>query len=47
MKQRDIRDIRRYETAKMKFMSRIARYSLIDHRRNEDILVGLKVDPLK
>jgi len=31
----------------MKFMRCTAGYSLLDHRRNEDILEKLKADPVK
>jgi hypothetical protein len=31
----------------MKFIRLPARYSLLDHRRNEDILEGIKVDPFE
>jgi hypothetical protein len=31
----------------MKFMRRTAEYSLLDHRRNEDILEELKVDSVE
>jgi hypothetical protein len=41
------RDIRRLKAAEMKFMRRTAGYSLLDHRRNEDILEELRVDPVK
>jgi hypothetical protein len=37
------RDIRRLRTAEMKFMRLIEGYSLLDHRRNEDILEELTV----
>jgi hypothetical protein len=37
------RDIRRLKAAEMKFIRRTAGYSLLDHRRNEDILEELKV----
>jgi len=36
----------RLKTARMKFMRRTAGYSLLDHRRKEDIL-ELKVDPVR
>jgi len=41
------RDIRRLKTAEMKFTRRTSEYSLLDHRRNEDILEELKVDPVE
>jgi len=31
----------------MKFMRRITGYSLLDHKKNEDILEELKVDPIE
>jgi hypothetical protein len=31
----------------MKFMRRTAGYSLLDHRRNENILEELQVDPVE
>jgi hypothetical protein len=31
----------------MKFMKHTAGYSLLDHRRNEDILEELRVDPYR
>jgi hypothetical protein len=37
------RDIRKLRTAEMKFMRLTAGYSLLDHRRNEDILEEIKV----
>jgi hypothetical protein len=39
-------DIRRLKTAEMKFMRPTAGYSLLYHKRNEDILVEFEVDPL-
>jgi hypothetical protein len=39
------RDIRRLKTVEMKFMRSRAGYSPVNHRRNEDISVELKVDP--
>jgi len=44
LKQRDIRGL---NTAEMKLMRHTAGYSLLDHRRNEDILEELTVDPLE
>jgi hypothetical protein len=41
------RDIRRLKTAKIKFMRRRAGYSLLDYRRNEDILEELTVNPVE
>jgi hypothetical protein len=41
------RDIRRLKTAEIIFMRTTAGYSLLDHRRNEDILRELKVEPAK
>jgi hypothetical protein len=43
LKQRDMRIL---NTAEMKFMTLTAGYSLLDHRRNEDIL-EIKADPVK
>jgi predicted peroxiredoxin len=40
-------DIRRLKTAGMKFMICTAGYSLLDHRRNEDVYKNLEVDPVK
>jgi uncharacterized protein HemY len=37
------KEVRRLKTAEMKFMRRTAGYGLLDQRRNEDILEGLKV----
>jgi len=42
LKQRE--DIWILKTVEMKFMRRTAGYSLLDQRRNEDILEELKVD---
>jgi len=39
-------DVRRLKTAEMKFMRRTSGYSLLDHRRDEDIL-ELRVDPVE
>ena len=39
-------DERRLTTAEMRFMRRTAGYSLLDHKRNEDILKELKVDSI-
>jgi hypothetical protein len=41
------RDTNRLKRAEMKFLRRIAGYSLLDNRRNVDILEELKVDPLE
>jgi hypothetical protein len=41
------RDTRRLKTAEIKCMRRIAGYSLLDHRRNENILEELYVDPVE
>jgi len=41
------RDIRRLKTTEMEFMRRTAGYSLLDHRKNENILEELKVDPIE
>jgi prophage antirepressor-like protein len=38
------RDIRRLKTEEMKFMRLAAVCSLLDHRRNENVLEDLKVD---
>jgi len=40
-------DIRSIQTVEMKFMKRTARYSLLDHKRNEDLLEELKVDSVE
>jgi hypothetical protein len=40
-------DIRSIQTVEMKFMKRTARYSLLDHRRNEDILKEIKIYPVE
>jgi hypothetical protein len=41
------RDVRRLKTAEMKFMRRTTGYSLLDHRRNEDIFEELKAEPVE
>jgi hypothetical protein len=38
---------RRQKTAEKKFMKRISGYSILDHRRNKDILEELKGDPVE
>jgi hypothetical protein len=40
-------DIRRLKTAEMKSIRRTARCSLLDHRRNENILEELKIDTIE
>jgi len=37
--------MRRLKTTEMKFMKRTAGCTLLDHKRNEDILETFKVDP--
>jgi hypothetical protein len=41
------RVIRILKTAEIKFMRRTEGYSLLDHRRNEDILEELKLNPVE
>jgi hypothetical protein len=41
------RDMRRLKTAEMKFMRPTGGYSLLDHRRSENILEELNVDPVE
>jgi hypothetical protein len=41
------RDIRRLKTAEMKFMRLAEGCSLLDHRRNEDILEELNMAPVE
>jgi hypothetical protein len=43
----DIETKEHKKTAEMKFMRRTAGYSLLDSRRNEDILETLRVDQSK
>jgi predicted peroxiredoxin len=40
-------DMRRLKTAEMKYMTCTAGYSLLDNRRNEDILEKCEVHPAK
>jgi hypothetical protein len=41
------RYVRRLKTVEIIFMRRRAGYNLLDHRRHENILEGLKVDPVE
>ncbi|KAJ4428270.1 hypothetical protein ANN_24287 [Periplaneta americana] len=41
------RDISRLRAAEMKYLRRTAGYTLLDHKRNEDILQELKMQPLE
>jgi ABC-type ATPase involved in cell division len=41
------RDIGRLKTTEINFMRRTAGYILLDHRKNEDILEEIKVDPVE
>jgi hypothetical protein len=41
------RDVRRLKTAEMKFMRRAAGYSLLDRRRNENVLEEIRVDSVE
>jgi hypothetical protein len=44
LKQRHVGSLK---TAEMKFMRRTVRHSFLDHRRNEEILEELKLDPFE